>query len=356
MPRSIAVVPILVLGLAMVATTTAAFAQDRPSGSRSEVREFPVAGALGVRVLTTREEREGRAVERSVVEGLKDGDSTVLSEVVDVTVRRGAQTTERTRRRYITDANGRQQVVSMIEERRVDRPDGGHSTIRDSSEPDLNSRSRVTRREEEETIRTGGGIFRTELEVAEPSINIGGRLVATERVEQQERRDGERLLERDSTTYSDPTGSGRWQPVERHVLNREYTAGGVSSVELIYRVDGNGNLVQSQRIDGRELTDAGGRKIQVQDIFFFPDINQADTRAPQPSEQVEIITTNTAGGGAETTRTVRERRDNRMVVVERVVERSRPGSQGGTVLEQETQRLDVNGRFQTVRTSRAQES
>ena len=45
-----------------------------------------------------------------------------------------------------------------------------------------------------------------------------------------------------------------------------------------------------------------------------------------------------------------------MQVVERVVERARPDSRGGTVIERETQQLDVNGRLQTVSVSRELES
>ena len=53
---------------------------------------------------------------------------------------------------------------------------------------------------------------------------------------------------------------------------------------------------------------------------------------------------------------VKETRGRRLLVVERVIEVSRSDGRGGTVVERETQRLDVNGKLQTVDISRTRES
>jgi hypothetical protein len=45
-----------------------------------------------------------------------------------------------------------------------------------------------------------------------------------------------------------------------------------------------------------------------------------------------------------------------MQVVERVVERMARDATGDVVIERETRRVDVNGRFRTVSTTRARES
>ena len=149
-PRPVAITSVLVLGLWNVLVVPTALAQEP----------------------TDRQEAPQRTTERSVVEGLStSGDTTVLSEVVDETVRRDAETSQRTRREFVTDVNGRQRLVSTIEERHVVRPDGGHRIIRDFTEPDLNGRSRTTRREHEEMVAEGDGVFITQIEVTEPSIN-----------------------------------------------------------------------------------------------------------------------------------------------------------------------------------------
>ena len=116
-PRPVAITSVLVLGLWNVLAVPTVLAQEP----------------------TDRQEAPRRTTERSVVEGLStSGDTTVLSEVVDETVRRDAETSQRTRREFVTDVNGRQRLVSTIEERHVVRPDGGHQIIRDFTEPDLN--------------------------------------------------------------------------------------------------------------------------------------------------------------------------------------------------------------------------
>ena len=134
-----------------------------------------------------------------------NGESTVLLDVENDTVRIDAKTSRRTRREYATDADGRRRLVVTIEENRVDRPDGGQSIVRNFTVPDVNGRPRATRRETEETVPEGGGVFRTLIEVSVPGVNRG-RFVSTERVEQTERRDGEQVLEIDRTTYTSQPG------------------------------------------------------------------------------------------------------------------------------------------------------
>ena len=321
-PRPVAITSVLMLGLWNVLAAPTVLAQEP----------------------TDRQEAPRRTTERSVVEGLStSGDTTVLSEVVDETVRRDAETSQRTRREFVTDANGRRRLVSTIEERHVVRPDGGHQIIRDFTEPDLNGRSRTTRREHEEMVAEGDGSFITQIEVTEPSIN-GGRFVPTERIEQRERQVADQLVELESTTYSNPTGRGRWEVSEQRVLTRDFADGSAEAVELIYRPDPSGNLVQSERIVSKEWSASRGREFRTEEIYG-QDINNGGALSRRPVTQVEIVRTVRSDGRVETTRTVSERRGTRMQVVERVVERSRPDGRGGTVIEQEIQREEVYGRL-----------
>ena len=250
---------VLVLGLVMGPATQAVFAQDSRE-VRSVVQEFASTDTEGFRVVTTRDERAGHTSERSVVEGPSiNGGSTVLSEVEDLVVQVGSETSRRTRREFVTDTNGRSSLASTLEEHRSVRADGGERIVRDFTEPDVNGRVRATRREHEEMVAEGDGFFTTQIEVAEPSIN-GSGLAVTERVEQRERRDGEQVLELERTTYANPAGGDTWVAQERRVLTRDYSDSRVRSVESVYRADDAGNLVQHDRTVSQEWTGPGGRE------------------------------------------------------------------------------------------------
>jgi len=291
---------------------------------------------------------------RSTVEDSSAGGTTVSSEVVDETVARDAGTTVRTRREFVTDADGSRRIVPTIVERRVAGSDGGHQIVREFTATDLNGRPQTTRREREELVAEGNGLFITRIEVTEPSIN-GGQFVQTERIEQQERRAGDQVVELERTTYADPTGRGAWAVLERRVLARDYADGGAEAVEVIYRPDASRNLVESERIVSREWTDARGREFRAEEVYG-QDINAAGALTRRPVQQVETVRTSRPDGRSETTRTVSQQAQDRMQVIERVVERSRPDGSGGTVIEQEIQQADADGRFWPVATSRARES
>jgi hypothetical protein len=357
MTRPGAAIFALALGSAIAAAAPAVFAQDS-SRSRSEVRELPGVGVPPFRVRTTREEHAGQTVERSVVEGPGvSGDATVLFETVDETVRRGTGISRRTRSDYVNAANGRLQLVATLDEQRTDRPDGGHTIVRDFSEPDANGGSRVMRREEVETVRDGEGRFRTRIEIARPAINAPG-FASIERVEAWERRDRDQLIERESTAYVDLVGRGRWDAIERRVLSRKYGDGAADSVEIVYRpevhTDGSRGLLESERVETTERTEPGGRVFETREVFTR-DVNRVGAPEPTLVRRIEIAHTDRPGSGRQSTHIVSERRDNRMLAIERMVEYTRPDGNGGFMIEQETERLDVNGRFQTVSVSRTRD-
>ena len=188
-----------------------------------------------------------------------------------------------------------------------------------------------------------------------PGVNRGG-FVPTERVEQRERRDGEQVLEVNQTTYTDPTGRGTWEALERRILSRDYSDEDVRTVESVYTADGAGILVLSGEIVSREWTGARGREHRTEDVFSTDVPGQVSSQEPRLVQQVEVVRTPRSNGGWRTTRVVRETRGSRLQVVERVTESSRPDGRGGTVVEQETQQLDVNGQLRTVNVSRTRDS
>jgi hypothetical protein len=331
MRRSIAITSLLMLGL-------------------WNLLEEPTAVAQAARDA----QAPARILKRSVVEGPStSGGLTVLSQVVDETIRRDATTSQRTRSEFITDANGRQRLVSVMEEQRVAQLDGGHQITREFSEPDLDGRSRTMRREREQLTARGNGLFVTDIEVTKPSIN-GGGFVPTDRIEQQERRVGDQVVERKATTSVDPTGLGTWHVLEQRVLSRKVAEGSTEAVEVIYRPDSSGDLVQSERIVSKEWA-AGGQAFRTDDIYR-QDINNGGSLAQRPVQQVEIVRTTLSAGGLDVTRTVSERLGDRLQVVERVVERSRPDGPDGLLIEREVLRSVVDGRLQTVATGRRRES
>jgi hypothetical protein len=219
---------------------------------------------------------------------------------------------------------------------------------------DFDGRTRTTRREREQRTARGNGLFVTNIEVTESSINAGG-FVATERIQQGERQVGDQVVERETTTSVDPTGRGTWNVVEQRMLTRSVANGTTEGIELIYRPDTSGNLVQNERIVSREWA-AGGQTFHIEEIYR-PDINNGGLLAQQPVRQVEIVRTTLSDGGSETTRTVSERTGDRLQVTERVIERSRPDGRGGLVTDQNVQRsIVVDGRLETAATGRVRES
>ena len=82
--------------------------------------------------------QDSREVASVVEQPSVNGDSNVLLEVEDETVRIDAETSRRTRREYGMDADGGQRLVVTIEEDRVASPDGGLSLVRSFAEPDVN--------------------------------------------------------------------------------------------------------------------------------------------------------------------------------------------------------------------------
>jgi hypothetical protein len=310
---------------------------------------IPTADAQAAR------EAPGRTLTRSVVEGPSArGNMTVLSEVVDETVRRDAGTSQRTRNEFVAGPDGRQRLVSVMEEQRVAQPDGGRQIAREFVDVDFDGRSRTTRREREQRTARGNGLFVTNIEVTESSINAGG-FVATERIQQDERQVGDQVVERETTTSVDPTGRGTWNVVEQRMLTRSVANGTTEGIELVYRPDTSGNLVQNERVVSREWA-AGGQTFHIEEIYR-PDINNGGLLAQQPVRQVEIVRTTLSDGGSETTRTVSERTGDRLQVTERVIERSRPDGRGGLVTDQNVQRsIVVDGRLETAATGRVRES
>jgi hypothetical protein len=287
-----------------------------------------------------------RTLKRSIVEGPSaSGGMTVLSEVVDETVRRDARTSQRTSSEFTTDVNGRRRLVSVIEEQSVAQQDGGHELTREFMKLDVDGRARTTRREREQLTARGNGLFVTEIEVTEPSIN-GSGFVPTERIEQRERRVGDQVVERESTWSINPTGRGRWSVLEQRVLTRDGAGRSAEAVELIHRPDASGNLVQSERIVSREW--AVGEQAFHTDEIYRRDINNGGSLTRQPVEQVERVETTLSDGGLDTVRTVSDRVGDRLEVIESAVERARPDGRGGMVVEQEVQRSVVDGRFHIV--------
>lgn len=294
-----------------------------------------------------------RTVKRSAIEGRSFiGENVVLSEVVEETVSRDA-TSRRTRSEFAADADGHPRLVSVTEEERVAQPEGGYQITREFKEMDIEHRARTTRRERERMTARGNGVFVTETEIAEPTVNEGVFL-PIERVEQQERRAGDQVVERKATTSVDPSGRGAWTVAEQRVMTRSAADGRAEEVELVYRPDPSGRLAPSERVVTKEWT-SGAQAIRSEEIYR-PDINSGGSMSRQPVQHLETVRTTLPTGGSDTTRTVSERVGNGVQVIERTIERARPDGRGGLVIDEEVQRSIVNGSLQTVSTGRRTES
>ncbi len=308
-----------------------------------------------VRQVVTRQESGNRTIERRVLEGPSiNGGSEVILEVTEDIVRFDDQRTERTRQEFGTDPDGRPKLIRSIQEERRQLPDGGERVVRDFSEPDLNGRLQNVRREIQETEPVGPGVDRTQIEVLTPSINRSG-LELSSLIEQTERRQGDQLLESDRITYTTHPGSSSWEALERHVTQHEYAAGETRTVEQIYQPDASQNLSLSQQIVRKERRTGEGRQETSEEHYARDVPGMARSSEPTLHRQVHEVRTRRSDGGGRMVREIQELRVDRFVVVERIVEESRPLREGGVETEREVQRRDVSGNLRTVGTSRSRD-
>ncbi|MFQ5889638.1 MAG: hypothetical protein ACE5JR_06255 [Gemmatimonadota bacterium] len=350
-----AAIPVFIVGMTP-ARPAVAGPQEKPRDQRLEEEFQSSQGISPSRRLESRRETEDRALERRVVEQPSiNGGYGVVLEVEEETVRIDSRTSRRTRREFAPDSDGGRRLIQTIEEERVETPDGRRRIVRHFSQPDVNGRPRATRREVEVTAPEGAGIYRTEIEVSVPDINRSG-FIPTERIEQRERRDGERVLEVDRTTYSYRAGHRSWQATERRTTNREVGEREVRTVERVYWLDGNDDLFLRDRIVSREWTDARGAEHTTEQVYTTDISALGRSKEPRLFQQIEAVRTTRPDGSWRSTREVRERGVNGLRLVERVIEESRPDGKGGTMTIREVQRADGNGRLRTVSVSRRSES
>ncbi len=107
-------------------------------------------------------------------------------------------------------------------------------------------------------------------------------------------------------------------------------------------------MVLRDQIVRKEWTGSRGQQHTREEVFATEIPGQGRSSQPRLYQQIDTVKTTDANGGTRTTREVTERRGGRDVVVERTIERSRSDGRGGTVVERETQRRDVNGQLRTV--------
>jgi hypothetical protein len=322
----------------------------RQTGEREERLEYETAdGRAGYRRLVTREEAGDRTIETWVVEASSpNGGFESLLEVEEETVRIDATTERVTRREFATDPDGDRVLRQSVQEERISQSDGTFRVRRDISEMDLNGRPSLARRETETTTPGPDGSFRTETLVSTPGINQSD-LVPTDRTLETGRRDAEeRLLESDLTVYSDPTGSGRWEALERRITSYDYDGGETRTTENVYRQDASGDLRLNEQIVATERPEAGGVERRTEDVFSTDIPGERNLRQPQLLRQLQVTREESPGGGWQVTREVREDRQGRFRVVEREVETARPNAGGGVDIERVLERLDANGRMSRV--------
>lgn len=347
---------IISLGLVLsLASPALARPQAPPSGYRLEEQFSSLSGTAASRRLLSRRETEHRTLERQVIEQPSiNGGSTVHLEVEEETVRVDSRTTRRTRREIGPGANGRKSLIRTVEEVRVEGPGGRLRIVRSTSQPDLNGRTRTTRREVAETVPEGRGNYRTEIVTSVPDINSRG-LAPVIRIEQSERRDGEKTLEVERTTHSRSVGNGRWETTERRTTSREYGHREVRTVEQVYQLDGNHKLTLSDRIVTREWTDARGAEHLTQEVHSRNIPVLARSNSLGLYQQIEEVRTQRPDGSRQATRELRERGMNGIRLIERVIEESRP-TRDGTTTVRTVQGADGNGRLRTVSVTRSNES
>lgn len=344
-PRPTRLAPFVLAAL----LTAPGTAVGQEAGANREMAEFrSLQGPSAFRQVLTREEGANRTVERSLVEAPSaDGNYDLLREVVEETIRMDEATSRRTQRLFGPGADDARRLVQVVEEEIVELPDGTRDVVRRVSEPDLDGRLSVTQREVERTVVERGGLYRTEVEVSVPGINRGG-FAPVELIERTERREGEKVLEVDETTYDDLGQDGIWKARERRVTEREYAPGEVRTVERVYWPDENRDLALANRVVSREWKEADGTERVRREVHSVEIPGLGRSRDPRLYRQIDVRHEALPGGASRTIREVRERGVNGLRPVERVIEEVRPDGRGGTKSVRTVQRDDGNGRLETV--------
>ena len=319
------------------------------SNSRSQMREDDLTKRMtSFRRLVLREESEGRTFEKWVIEAPSiNGGEELLYQVEQETVQTGPRTSRSVRRVFGSDADGGLRLLrEVVEERRTD-PGGGQHVVRNLTQPDTNGRSKPVRREIEETTAEGGGIFRTRIDIFLPDVNQR-EFSLKERIDVRERREGDKVLEADRTHYS-RSGRDQWRPIERSITSSQQHGDELQSQVQIYRPEGNRELFLNEQIVSRQWTDHLGQEQSRRETYSVDHPGRARSKDLRLLQRVtEVRSKPSQGGEVRTVRQTEEWRLDRMRVVERVVEVSRPDGKGGFLTEREVQKLDLNGRLATV--------
>lgn len=315
------------------------------------------SGTAGYRRLITHEEDGDRTRDTWVVVGSSvNGGDVELLEVQQETIRIDEGTTRVTREQFRTDSDGRKVLLETVEEERIEDPDGDVRITRAVSETDANGRSQLSRRETETTVSGPDGTYETDTEISRPGINQR-EFVSKERVLESGRNDADgRILESDRTSYSDPTGQGNWEALERRLATHRYGEQETSTTEDVYRQDASGELILNERVVAREWTDAEGRERTTEDVYSTDIPGQRSLREPRLLRQVSVTRTETSNGGWEVNREVSESRQGRFRVVERETEIARGNRNGTLDIEHRIERLDANGRMRVVQSTSSSES
>lgn len=346
--RSAAKLPLLLgLGCWLTAPASLAAPQGQTQIDRSQTQESDLTkGMTSFRRLVVREESEGRTFERWMIEAPSvNGGEDLLYQVEQETVQTGPRTSRSVRKVFGTDADGSLTLVrQVVEERRTDA-DGSQHVVRDFTQPDTNGRSKPIRREVEETAAEGQGRFLTQVQVMLPDINQSD-FSPTERIVTRERRQGEKILEADQTQYR-RSGRDQWRPFERRITTNQHLEAEVRSKEQVYRPGGGSReLSLDEEIVSRQWTDQLGQQQSTEETYSRDIPGKARSKDLHLLRRVtEVRSKPSEDGVFRTVQETEERRLDRMRVVERVVETSRPNGQGGLTTERQVFKLDVNGRL-----------
>ncbi len=271
------------------------------------------------------------------------------SEVESEVTRPDANSLRTTRRVYDIGPNGERVLIEVVVEDVRSTGTDALSATRTRSHRDVNGNLQVVRKEVQESAPAGPASYRTQTTIMSQDAN--GSLAPSEKIVQSERKgaDGVVQIERTQQLIN---ANRDWAPADRRVSTTREATGRLVTDESVYRPDGNGKLVLSQKDVSSEFKDPQGNTVQQREISV-----------PNASGRFEVnerlsITRETYSDGSQRTTQTRFLKNavapsEGMKLVESITQTDTQAGSNATERVTAVQTPDVNGKLQTVAYTRA---
>lgn len=320
----------------------------RPGGEGAGKKD-PLAG---FRWLDASGEAHGSKFEGRQLSSLRaDIRNQAPSDIESEVTRPDANSVRTTRRLFDRGPNGERVLIEVVVEDVRSTGADGLSATRTRSRRDVNGNMQVAMKQVQESAPAGAGSYRTRTTIMTPGAN--GALAASEEIVQVEKKNVDGVVEIDRTQQL-LNANRDWAPADRHVSTTREENGRFLTEENVYRPDGNGKLVLSQKEISKEWKDPQGKVVQEREVSLLNPAGRFEL-----NERQTIVCETYADGSQQTTQTRFQKNavapSEGLRMVETISQTDTPAGSNTTERVTAVQTPDVNGKLQTVAYTKAVE-